>query len=59
MLHNREVDGHQLWSIYAAAEAFTIISIVVAFVLSVVHFALAFVARFLSRVRASSISLLP
>jgi hypothetical protein len=51
MLHHREVDGHQLWPIYSAAQAFTIISIVLAFALSVIHFALAFVARFLSRVR--------
>ncbi|ELR22636.1 uncharacterized protein ACA1_331730 [Acanthamoeba castellanii str. Neff] len=49
MLHHREVDGHQLWPIYSAAQAFTIISIVLAFALSVIHFALAFVARFLSR----------
>jgi len=44
------VDAHQLWPLYSAAEAFTVISIVLSCALSVLHFALAFVGRFLPRV---------
>lgn len=51
MLQGKQVDGHQFWGIYSAAQAFTIISIVLSFFLSAMHFGLAFVGRYLPRVR--------